>query len=307
MPRTYVALDLETTGLDANRDAIIEIGAVKFSDDETLDTFATFVNPGRPIPRQITELTSIRDDDVASAPGLHDVLPRLARFADQWPIVGHSVGFDLAFLRRHSQLLENQALDTFELASILLPHAERYSLGTLAHLLGIELEHAHRALDDAQATHRLFRALLHRAAGLSPRVLKEIIGHGERTKWPAVAFFRDALEEAARRPPDQRTTPRADQAPVGPLFAPSAQARPLQPTDERNPLDTDKLAALLEEGGAFAAHFPGYEHRPQQVAMLRGVARAFNRSTHLLAEAPTGVGKSLAYLIPAAYGAAQNG
>ncbi|MBU0704417.1 MAG: DEAD/DEAH box helicase family protein, partial [Chloroflexi bacterium] len=277
------------------------------SDDETLDTFSTFVNPGRPIPRQITELTGIRDDDVASAPGLHDVLPRLARFAGQWPIVGHSVGFDLAFLRRHSQLLENKGLDTFELAGILLPHAERYSLGALAHLVGIELEQAHRALDDAQATHHLFRALLQRAAALPPRLLKEIIGQGERTKWPAVGFFHDALEEAARHPPDRRTTPRADKAPAGPLFAAAAQARPLQPTAEKSPLDIDKLAALLEEGGAFAAHFPGYEHRPQQVAMLRGVARAFNRSAHLLAETPTGVGKSLAYLIPAAHWAVQNG
>jgi len=307
MPPTYVALDLETTGLDADRDAIIEIGAVKFRADEILDTFSTLVNPGRPIPRQITELTGIRDDDVAGAPSLHDVLPRLARFAGQWPIVGHSVEFDLSFLRRHSSLIENKGLDTFELAGILVPRAERYSLAALAQLLGIELEQAHRALDDAQATHRLFRAMLQRAARLSPRVLKEIIGHGERTGWPAAEFFRDALEEAARRPPDQRPASRADQAPAGPLFAPSAQARPLQPADERKPLDTDKLAALLEEGGAFATHFPGYEHRPQQVAMLRGVARAFNRSTHLLAEAPTGVGKSLAYLIPAAYWAAQNG
>jgi len=307
MLRTYISLDLETTGLDADRDAIIEIGALKFRDGETLETFSTFVNPGRPIPRPITDLTGIRDDDVAGAPGLQAVLPRLARFAGQWPIVGHSVGFDLNFLRRHSLLLENKALDTFELASILLPHAERYSLGALSHLLGIELKQAHRALDDAQATYHLFQALLRRAAELPPRTLKEIIGHSERARWPAVGFFRHALEEAASRPPDRRATPRAEAAPEGPLFAAAAKARPLQPADEKTPLDLDELAALLEESGPFAAHFPGYEQRPQQVAMLRGVARALNRSAHLLAEAPTGVGKSLAYLIPAVHWATQNG
>ena len=113
MPRTYIVLDLETTGLDADRDAIIEVGAVKFRDDEVLDTFSTFVNPGRPIPLPITELTGIRDEDVASAPGLHDVLARLARFAGECPIVGHSVQFDLSFVRRHSRLIDNESLDTF--------------------------------------------------------------------------------------------------------------------------------------------------------------------------------------------------
>ena len=139
MSQTYVALDLETTGLDADRDAIIEVGAVKFRDDEVLDTLSTFVNPGRPIPRPITELTGIRDDDVAGAPGLHDVLSRLARFVGQHAIVGHSVGFDLSFLRRYSRLFENELLDTFELASVLVPHAERYSLGSLAKMMGIEM------------------------------------------------------------------------------------------------------------------------------------------------------------------------
>ncbi len=307
MSRTYVALDLETTGLDPDRDAIIEIGAVKFHDDEVLDTRSTFVNPGRTIPHEITDLTGIRDDDVAGAPGLDDVLPRLARFVGQWPIVGHSVGFDLSFLRRHSHVFDNELLDTFELASVLLPHAERYSLKSLAKMMGIEMERAHRALDDAQTAQRLFRVLLRRAAGLPPRVLKEIIGHGEQAGWSAAGFFRAALEEAARHPPERRARPRPGVAPEGPLFAVAEQAHPLQPAAERTVLDVDGLAALLEEGGAFDTHFPGYEYRPQQVAMLRGVARALNRGEHLLVEAPTGVGKSLAYLIPAVHWAVQNG
>jgi DNA polymerase-3 subunit epsilon/ATP-dependent DNA helicase DinG len=315
MPRTYIALDLETTGLDADRDAIIEVAAIKFRDDEVLDTFSTFVKPGRHIPREITDLTGIRDDDVTGAPSLQNVLPRLTRFVGQLPIVGHSVGFDLKFLRRHSRLSENESLDTFELASVLLPHAERYSLSILAEMMGIKMEQAHRALDDARATHCLFRALLHRAAGLPPRLLKEIVGHGERVNWPAAAFFRDALEEAARHPPERRAAPRSGTVPRGPLFAATekprpfdfAQGKPLQPVAERTHLDVDKLAALLEKGGAFETHLPGYEYRPQQVAMLRGVARALDRGDHLLVEAPTGVGKSLAYLIPAVHWAVQNG
>lgn len=304
MPRTYMALDLETTGLDARHDAIIEVAAVKFRDDEVLDTFSTFVNPGRPIPLQITELTGIRDADVANAPGLHDVLSRLARFVGQCPIVGHSVEFDLGFLHRHSHPFENELLDTFELAGVLVPNVERYSLSELAGALGIKLKQAHRALDDAQATQQLFCALLQRAAALPPRLLKEIIGQGERARWSAVAFFREALEEAARHPAGQPIRSPAV-APQGPLFA--EKAPPLQPAVEHTPLAVEQLAALLGQDGAFAAQLPGYEYRSQQVAMLRGVAQAFNRKEHLLVEAPTGVGKSLAYLIPAIHWSVQNG
>jgi len=299
MPETYVALDLETTGLDPERDAIIEVGAIKFRGDEVLGTFSSFVNPGRPIPLSITELTGIRDDDVAQAPPLHEVLSRLARFVGRWPIVGHSVGFDLGFLHRHSQLLDNEHFDTFELAGVLLPRAERYSLESLARTLGIEMPQAHRALGDAQATHRLFRILTRRAAGLPVRTLQEIIRHGERGGWDAVGFFRAVLEEAADNPPPEVPPPAKAKK--------SENWHPLQPAAERRELDEEQLVALLGDGGAFATRFPGYEYRPQQVSMVRGVARAFNRSEHLLVEAPTGVGKSLAYLLPAVHWAVQNG
>jgi DNA polymerase-3 subunit epsilon/ATP-dependent DNA helicase DinG len=306
MSQTYVVLDLETTGLDPDRDAIIEIGAVKFRDEETLDTFSTFVSPGRSIPFSITELTGICDEDVASAPTLHSVLPHLSRFVGEHPIVGHSIQFDMAFVHRHSLLLGNELLDTFELATVLITGAERYSLGSLAHLLEIKLEKAHRALDDAEATHHLFRTLLHRAASLPPRVLKEIVGHSERAGWSAATFFRDALREAAKHPPERRAkltaTPRG-----GLLGTVQGAHKPLQPKAERTPLNIDQLAALLEEGGAFAAHFPSHEHRPQQVTMLRSVARALDEGRHVLIEAPTGVGKSLAYLIPAIHWAEQSG
>jgi predicted DnaQ family exonuclease/DinG family helicase len=307
MPQTYVALDLETTGLDPEHDAITEIGAVKFCAEEVLDTFSTFVNPGRPIPFAITELTGIRDEDVANAPHLHDVLPRLSNFVGERTIVGHSVQFDMAFLNRHACLTENDLLDTFELSTVLITHAERYSLESLSLLLGIELEHAHRALNDARASHRLFYALLRRAASLPPRILKEIVGHGERVNWQAAAFFREALKEAAKHPPAQRVEPEHAAEPVGPLFAAaSEECEPLQPRVEETPLDIDQLAAILEEGGAFDTRFPDHEYRPQQVTMLRSVAQALNEHRHMLVEAPTGVGKSLAYLIPAVHWAKQN-
>ncbi|HDQ70742.1 MAG TPA: DEAD/DEAH box helicase [Chloroflexi bacterium] len=309
MSQTYVALDLETTGLSAERDAIIEIGAVKFRGDQTLDTFSTFVDPGRPIPLKITELTGIRDEDVADAPGLFDVLPALARFVGKTPVVGHSVNFDLAFLQQHSDQFTNDYLDTFELASVLCPDAERYSLQSLAQMVGINIVHAHRALDDAVASQQLFGELFDRAQMLPLRILKEIVHQGKRGKWAAGRFFQEALKAAAHRPPGQRVPDQSVQQILTPtqLMDVSRKARRLQAAAEPTPLDVDGLAALLETDGAFYAKLPGYEHRPQQVAMLRRVAQALNGKDHLLVEAPTGVGKSLAYLIPAVYWGVQNG
>jgi len=306
MPRTYVALDLETTGVDAQRDAIIEIGAARFRRDELLETYSTFVDPGRHIPRDITTLTGITDQDVRGAPHLYDVLPDFVRFVGDYPIIGHSVEFDIRFLEQHSEAFDNEYLDTFELAGVILPNADRYSLRRLAQMLDVDLERAHRALDDALASYRVFRAMLLRACELPPRLLKEIIGHGQRVSWKACPFFQEALEEMAHQPTRQRSTPER-LGPEGPLFAASERVESLEPVVDQKPVNVDYLASLLEGNGAFADHFPDYEHRPQQVDMLRSVAEAFNEGRHLLVEAPTGVGKSLAYLVPAVHWAIQNG
>ncbi len=306
----YVALDLETTGTDPARDTVIEIGAVKFRGEEVLDEFSTFVHPGRPIPHEVTVLTGIRDEDVAGAPRLASILPRLASFVGDRVVVGHSVDQDLAFLRRFGILQQNRYLDTFKLASVLAPDARRYSLEALASMLGFPPPVSHRALDDARTVHRLFLALLDRATALAPSLLEELIRLGERADWPPAEFFRLALRRAARGIPNTtigaHLAAKLGRPEGGPLFAVPPDARPLQPARQPRPLDPDRLAALLEEDGAFARRFPNYEHRPQQVEMLRAVARAFNEGRHLMVEAPTGVGKSLAYLIPALHWAVQN-
>lgn len=310
MLSTYVALDLETTGLDPERDAIIEIGAVKFRGEEVLEEFSTLVNPGRPLPSEIAALTGITDDDLRSAPCLPEVLAPLERFVGNLLVIGHSVGFDLAFLRRWSVLNRNRWLDTFKLASILAPDARRYSLKELAAHLGLPLLEHHRALDDARATHRLFLALFERALTLPTGVLEELVQSGARVDWPPGEFFHQALLRAAQGVFSgtigaQVAAKRGGTDGISVLAAPTA-APALEPKETRQPLDADRLAALLEEGGAFARRFPGYEHRHQQVEMLHAVALALNQGRHLLVEAPTGVGKSLAYLIPAVHWAIQN-
>jgi DNA polymerase-3 subunit epsilon/ATP-dependent DNA helicase DinG len=182
--RIYVAVDLETTGLDPERDAIIEIGAVKFRVDEVLDTWSNLVNPGRPIPYQIEQLTGITNQDVRQAPPLRVLIRSFARFVGQHPVVAHNVSFDLSFLQRQGLLRENLPLDTFELASILMPHAARYSLGRLADTLGIQFITRHRAMDDAKATMQLFLALLEQASQLDLNIIQELNRTAAHSRWP---------------------------------------------------------------------------------------------------------------------------
>jgi predicted DnaQ family exonuclease/DinG family helicase len=317
MSRIYVALDLETTGLRPEHDVIIEIGAVKFREDEVLETWSSLINPQRSIPHKITQLTGITEAETNQAPTLSSVISPLRSFVKDYPIVGHNVSFDLGFLKRHDLFLDNPSIDTFELASILLPHAARYSLGTLADALGITFPTRHRALDDALATKDLFLGLLQQASQLDLSVIREINRLAARSNWSLKPIFQDLERNKVRfaftGSIGQQLMAKGTldgEGSLSLLFAQKEREKPLQPKkrrEERQLLDVDSLAAMLEQGGDFSYKFPGYEYRPQQVEMLRVVAEAFNGRQHLLVEASTGTGKSIAYLLPAAHFAGQNG
>jgi ATP-dependent DNA helicase DinG len=301
-----VALDLETTGLDPQTDAIIEIGAVRFNGRRKEGEWSTLVNPRRPIPAFITQLTGITNEMVMHAPSLAEVLPQLEGFVGRDPVLGHNVQFDLSFVQKQGIFEFNQAVDTFDLASVMLPQASRYSLDALEQQLGLMLPATHRALDDARATHGVYVELTKLVKNLPVELIAEIVRYGEEVDWGGKLVFREALAEAAKAPISAK---QAHSPADGPLFmgGEAPNAPPLTPADKPTPLDLDELAATLEHGGPFARHFKGYEHRPQQVAMLRSVARAISDGRHLMVEAGTGIGKSYAYLVPAATWALLNG
>lgn len=321
MNRTYVALDLETTGLDPERDAILEIGLVRFRsslDDgtiqaEVLDQWSSLVNPGRPIPIQIQQLTGITQEKVARAPRFSQVIQEARRFIGSYAVIGHNVRFDLGFLQRHDLPLSNPGIDTFELAGILMPHAARYSLAKLGQSFGLPNLGSHRALDDALAAKDLFVALLEHTSQLPLSTLREINRLADRLDWPLKEVFRDLERSQARTPfrgaIGQQLAARLDATEdiLGPLFATEQDEEELVRAAQPRSLDVDYLASMLEEGGLFSQNFPGFEHRPQQVEMLRAVATAFNRGQHLMVEAGTGTGKSIAYLLPAVVFGHQNG
>ena len=296
MSRTYVALDLETTGLDPEKDTIIELGAVRFRDGEILDKFSQVVNPGRRIPPNIQQLTGISQAEADAAPPLAQVAAAFRRFVGDAPVVGHNVAFDIGFMRTHDLYNFNPLLDTFELALITLPGLPSYKLGRIAEHLGVSLENAHRAYDDAEATMHIFEAMRQKLLEVPPKTLDQIVRMGQTVDWPLVMVFEDAQRALAMGWGKRKAGVQKTALDRGPLFQ---REQPLEPVEYPEPLDVDALAALLEPGGPFDAYFEHYEYREPQVAMLRVVADAFNRGRHLLIEAGTGTGKSIAYLIPA--------
>ncbi|HLV97589.1 MAG TPA: exonuclease domain-containing protein [Ktedonobacterales bacterium] len=186
-----VSIDLETTGLQAETDNIIEIAAVKFRGAEVIAQFQTFVATNRPIPYRVQRLTGITAADLQDAPHFEAVAPSLRTFLGKAPLVGHSVPFDAAFLRRRGLAQENPLIDTFELATVLLPALPSYSLERVAEALGVQSDVFHRAMADAVLAKDVLLALLARIEQLELSVLEELSLLSGRLSWPLLSLFAD--------------------------------------------------------------------------------------------------------------------
>lgn len=299
-----VAIDLETTGLDPMDAKIIEVGAVRIKDGEIIDEYETMVDPAIQIPQHVTHITGIQQDDVKGAPKIQKVLPEIQAFIGDAPIIAHNATLDMGMLQdKHHIVQGNTRIDTYELASVLMPNAPRYNLNSLTQEAGIELENAHRALDDARATALLYWALWARAKTLPHQTLTEIVRAASHITgshpWDAAAVFEAALRES--------TTASFDESQLlFPSLNHDEAHPPLAPLGKITPVDETTITATFGEDGTLSAKLPGYVPRSGQVEMATIIGNAFNNRTHQMIEAGTGIGKSLAYLVPAMLWATQN-
>ena len=171
---TFIALDIETTGFDPEKDQIIEIGIIKFDENKIIDTYETLINPGREIPPFISHMTGIKDEYLTDAPTLEQIKDKLVEFIGNYPIVGHNINFDVTFLQQKGVPIFNPQYDTLQLSSMLIPGLPSYSLDTLTRTLKIEHTDKHRALSDTRASYDLFMILLNKIYEIDEDTLFEI-------------------------------------------------------------------------------------------------------------------------------------
>lgn len=307
----YVALDLELTGLEVGEDEIIEVGAVQFKESGVLDTLSCLVKPQRSLPLKITRMTGITPEMLAHAPTFDEIAPKLTKFISHYPIIGHSVHRDLEMLGAEGLYTPQTVYDTFDLATLLLPHMSAYKLVTLADYLGVEYPEAHRALQDAEASRLVFLRFLDIIRATNLDSLNQVNRLMSSADWALRDIFRAIQQEKARTALTSDTPISSTSEPVeyGPLWGHERpdDEKPLKPTENTDPLDPDAIAAFFAPDGAISMVFDNYEQRTQQVDMALAVTESFNQGGSLLVEAGTGTGKSMAYLVPAAQMAIQRG
>ena len=164
LKRDYVVFDTETTGLNPGVDALTEIGAVRIKDGEVVDSFNTFVNPGRPIPEKIVSLTGITDAMVQDAPAPGEAVRAFLEFCGQDVLVAHNAPFDMGFINavatREGFPIPNGYIDTVPCARYLYPTLKNHKLNTLAQHVGAGDFNHHRACDDAAVLGKILLAML---------------------------------------------------------------------------------------------------------------------------------------------------
>ncbi|MEZ0537314.1 PolC-type DNA polymerase III [Caldicellulosiruptoraceae bacterium PP1] len=175
---TFVVFDVETTGFDAHKDKIIEIGAVKVKNNQIVDKFSTFINPNMKLPKKIIELTSIDDNMLVDAPQIEEVIVNFFEFCKDSILVAHNAQFDIGFIKQafiqNNLKFDFTFIDTLELSRRLLKELNSHKLNKVAQHLNIELISHHRAVDDAQATANIFIEFVNRLKSKGYNRLSEI-------------------------------------------------------------------------------------------------------------------------------------
>ncbi|MCD5407150.1 MAG: DEAD/DEAH box helicase [Desulfotomaculum sp.] len=310
MQGTYIGLDLETTGLDSRVDKIIEVGLVKLVDGVITDSYHSLVNPGLKLPVKVKRLTGINDQMLATAPEIATILPAVIDFMADYPLIGHQVDFDQEFLAAAllraavGRARANILYDTVDLARIVLPAATNHKLATLCQICALDLEAPHRALEDARRAVLLAMDLVKHLAGFEALLLADLtqLLAAANSPWHLVMeeLKQNALQNAFKRKITTRTGLRAP--PVVPFNHDASE-----PDDqELKPVAESEIIAIFSDQGLLSQSIDRYEQRLPQLTMAKAVNQTLNSGGYLMAEAGTGTGKSIAYLLPAVMWAKKN-
>lgn len=297
-----VVLDTETTGLSFRDCELIEIAAARLSGREVVERYHTFVHPGRPIPPEIQRLTRITDLDVTDAPEPRDAVAGLAEFVGGAPILAHNATFDRTFVEKvpGGSEVSDMWIDTLALSRIALPRLRSHRLADMAQAFHCDSV-THRAMDDVDALCGMWRIILCALRNLPEGLLAYLAEMHTEVDWafrPIIAhlagegdvhFDLKAIRRELLAGADGHRRQDANDL-IGSLSYPS---------------EGDIRSAFAQDG-IVSQMYGSYESRPEQVQMALEVRDALATSTHRGIEAGTGVGKSIAYLLPEVLFAQEN-
>lgn len=297
-----IILDTETTGLSVRDNELIEISAAVLTQRGIKERFDTFVHPTGPIPDEIIKLTGIRNADVIHAPSAREAVEALAEFVAGRPVVAHNATFDRSFIEavKGGVNVSDIWIDSLALSRIALPRLASHKLSSMAELFGCAAV-SHRATDDVDALAGMWRILLTALTDLPAGLLRLLADTHPDVAWS----YRPVFSFLAQNMTDEPFSLRA------------ARARVLEDEPGEERFDADELSALAmpsdqaieacyEPGGVVAKMYETFEPRAEQVEMSCEVRDAIASSTNRVIEAGTGVGKSVAYLVPLVAAAKEN-
>jgi len=316
----FVAFDVETTGLDPQFERLIEVSAVRFKDGVEMDCYSRLISCPFSLPEFITKLTSITDEMLKGQPPEELVIPELLHFIGDDPIVGQNAAFDIGFLKaaikriNPTKQLDNRVVDTALLARVLIPTLPSKGLSSLAKYFNLDNVEQHRAEPDARRCGQVLLSelsyfpridiktvdLLRRAIDGSYHISGWIFH-----EWANFLIQTSSVEgKFAGYQIPYLTDNVIGKLPSG--LSVEAMEAQTEESPEYETVDTDETRKFFGESSPLKHVFNRYEHRPQQEDMADAVISALNNGRLLAVEAGTGVGKSMAYLMPSIYWAQAN-
>ncbi|MCL2871238.1 MAG: exonuclease domain-containing protein [Coriobacteriia bacterium] len=300
-------LDVETTGISPVYETIIEVAIARMRGPEIIDEYNTYVNPGKPISREITELTNISDADVADAPFIDEVAAEIREFIGESDILAHNAAFDKSFIESALRLagcdpLPGQWLDSLVFLRCGLPLLRSFKLEDLMRAYcPEEYAKAHRAIADVRGLCHLWRVALVGLSSLDSSVLRAL--PGLLKDMPEHAWITQVAELYA----EGKT----------PLRLKTLRQQKIKESTSEDLLDARVKGGIssvpaevtkedLTESGLAGKMYCTFESRPEQIHMAASIRDSFEQRRHLVVEVGTGVGKSLAYLVCLARLAVEN-
>ncbi|MCH1624716.1 ATP-dependent DNA helicase DinG [Fredinandcohnia quinoae] len=289
MKNRFVVVDLETTGnIPKKDDKIIQFAAVVIEDGEIVERFASFVNPNRDIPQFIEQLTGISNDVVANAPEFSIIAPEIISLFEDSYFVAHNVPFDLSFLQIEFEncgyeFFDCLTIDTVELSRIMLPWADSYKLGQLAESFSLVHDNPHQADSDAEVTAEILLKIFAKLNKLPLVTLRKLLSLSKHLKSDLYEILEEIITKRSEFLDEEKEYD---------VYRGLALKKCTVEKDSFiSDLENVKLSNILEDVSL----------RQGQLEMLTFILNAMETNQHALVEAGTGIGKTLAYLLPSIY------